>query len=119
MNRMFGKMSGEPVHRFFDKLKSGGNRFYDKVKTQVFNNPRTLHSIAHGLDDVGRYGGAVGKIGAGVATGLGHPEIGAVFSAGSALAGAAGHAGHLVDDRANFLQRRIKKEEQNPQQFFA
>ena len=79
-------------------MKSGGNRLYDKVKTQVFNNPRTLHTIAHGLDDVGRYGGAVGKIGAGVATGLGHPEIGAVFSAGSALAGAAGHAGHLVDE---------------------
>ena len=117
MNRSFGKFVGNPVHRFFDKMKGGGNRLNDKVKSQVFNNPRTLHTIAHGMDEVGNYGGKVAKIGAGLAMGIGHPEIGAMFSAGSALAGASSHAAHLVDDRANYLERAKRKEIQNQQEF--
>ena len=117
MNRNFGKMVGSPVHRFFDKIKSGGNRLYDKIRTQVIDNPRTLHSIANGMNDVSNYGGKVAKIGAGIATGIGHPEIGALFDAASALSGASSHAAHLVDDRANYLERAKRKEVQNQQEF--
>ena len=119
MNRQFNKMVGNPVHRFFDKLKSGGNRLYDKVKTQVINNPNSLHAIGRVGGEIGDYGTKIGRIGAGIATGLGHPEIGVALGASTALSGAIGHAAHLADDRANYIERMKRKEEKNPQQFFA
>ena len=115
---MFGKLESGG-HRLYDKLRTGGNRLYGKVKSQVIDNPRTLHSISKGLNDTSNYGGKALKIGAGLATGFGMPEIGAALSAGSAATGALGHASHLIDDRVNYLERAKRKEEANPQQYFA
>ena len=115
-NRMFGKLESGG-HRFYDKMKTGGNRLYSKVRSQVIDNPRVLHNISKGLEDVGNYSGKGLKVGAGLAFGLGQPEVGAVLSAATAASGALGHAAHLVNDRVNYLERAKRKEESNPQQF--
>ena len=114
---MFGKLESGG-HRLYDKMRTGGNRLFSKVKSQVLDNPRVLHSISKGLNDVSNYGGQGLKIGAGLAYGIGHPEVGAVLSAGTAAAGALGHASHLVNDRANYLERAKRKEETNSQHNF-
>ena len=116
MNRMFSKLQDGGI-RLYDKVRSGGNRLYGKMKSQVIDNPRLMHSISKGLNDVSNYGGQGLKIGAGLAYGLGHPEVGAVLSAGTAASGALGHASHLVNDRANYLERAKRKEIENRQVF--
>ena len=113
---MFGKLESGG-HRFYDKLRTGGNRLFSKVKSQVIDNPRVLHSISKGLNDVSNYGGQGLKIGAGLAYGIEQPEVGAVLSAGTAATGALGHASHLVDDRANYLERAKRKEKEQSTQF--
>ena len=117
-NRMFGKLESGG-HRFYDKMRTGGNRLYGKVKSQVFDNSRLLHNVSKGLEDVGNYSGKGLKIGAGLAYGLGQPEIGAVLSALTGASGALGHASNLFNDRVNYLERAKRKEVTNDQQNFA
>ena len=112
MSRLFKKLESGSS-RLFNKVSSGSSKLFGKMKSQVFDNPRLLHSVSNGLNQAGNYGDKGLKIGAGLAFGLGHPEIGAALSAGSAAAGALGHAAHLVDDRVNYLERAKRKEKEN------
>ena len=112
MSRLFNKLEAGSS-RLFNKASAGSSRLFNKMKTQVFDNPRLIHSVSNGLNQVGNYGGKISKIGAGLAYGLGQPEIGAVLSASSAASGALGHASHLLDDRVNYLERAKRKEKEN------
>ena len=117
MSRLFRKLENDSA-RLFNKVSAGSSRLFGKVKTQVIDNPRLLHSVSNGLSQAGNYGDKGLKIGAGIAYGLGVPQIGAALSAGSAAAGALGHASHLIDDRVNYLERRERKQkEENPTTF--
>ena len=104
-------------NRLYSKLRNDGDRLYGKIRSQVIDNPRLLHSVSNGLNQVSNYGEKGLKIGAGLAFGLGQPEVGAVLSAGTAAAGALGHAAHLVDDRANYLERAKRKEKENQTEY--
>ena len=112
MSRLFKKLESGSS-RLFNKAREGSSRLFGKVKSQVFDNPRLLHSVSNGLNQVGNYGDKGLKIGAGLAFGLGVPQVGAALSAGSAAAGALSHASHLLDDRVNYLERAKRKEKEN------
>ena len=114
--RLFQKMQAGG-NKLYSKLRNDGDRLYGKIRSQVIDNPRLLHTVSNGLNQVSNYGDKGLKIGAGLAFGLGHPEVEAALSAGSAAAGALGHAAHLVDDRANYLERAKRKEKEQSTQF--
>jgi hypothetical protein len=111
-SRLFSKLkSGE--QRLFRKADEGAQRVMGKVRSQVFNNPRLIHSASNALNAVSKYGTKIGPVASGLAVGLGQPELLPAIGAATALAGAAGHASHLLNDRANYLEKRTPKQPEN------
>ena len=105
-SRIFSKLkSGE--QRLFRKADEGGHRLYGKMKSQVFNNPRFMHSVGNALGQVSKYG----SIGAGLASGAGQPEIAIPIAATSAILG---KASNLLNDRGNYLEKRRPKAKEEP-----
>ena len=68
MSKLFGKLQSGG-NRLFRKIESGGNKLLGKMKSQVFDNPRLLHTVSNGLSQAGNYGDKGLKIGAGLAFG--------------------------------------------------
>jgi hypothetical protein len=111
-SKLFGKLkAGE--QRLFRKADEGAHKLIGKMKSQVFDNPRFVHSASNALNAVSKYGTKLGPVASGLAVGLGQPELLPAIGAATALAGAAGHASHLLNDRANYLEKKVPKESGN------
>ena len=111
-SKLFGKLkAGE--QRLFRKVDDGAHRMIGKVRSQVFDNPRFIHSASNALNTVSGYGTKLGPVASGLAVGLGQPELLPAIGAATALAGAAGHASHLLNDRANYLEKKVHNKPEN------
>jgi hypothetical protein len=111
-SKLFGKLkAGE--QRLFRKVDDGAHKMMGKMKSQVFDNPRFIHTASNALNAVSNYGRKLGPVASGLAVGLGQPELLPAIGAATALAGAAGHASHLLNDRANYLEKKVPKQPGN------
>ena len=93
-------------------------RVYDRISGQITDAsefvglPEKIYP-ANGGNSVSNYGRKLGPVASGLAVGLGQPELLPAIGAATAMAGAAGHASHLLNDRANYLEKRVPKKPGN------
>ena len=111
-SKLFGKLKAGG-QRLFRKADEGAHKILGKMKSQVFDNPRFIHTASNALNSVSNYGRKLGPVASGLAVGLGQPELLPAIGAATAMAGAAGHASHLLNDRANYLEKRVPKKPEN------
>ena len=117
------------MSRFFDKLKSGGQRIFDKAKneassifgkfqSQVLNNPRLISTTSKALGEVGQYGSKFGPIIGSLGAMTAQPELVALGGGISAGSAAATGGANLLKDRTNYLERAQKKNNDSTIQHF-